>query len=383
MLPMMNGSLRLLAVVSFLTCALSASPADYEVFIGTYTGPHSKGIYSFRFDPATGQVGPVELAGETENPSFLAVDSQHKYLYAVNELDEYKGAKSGAVSVFAINPATWRLTFEQQVASLGGAPAYLTLDKTGRDLLVAHYNGGNVVVFPVGADGKLKEHSAIDQHSGSGPNHERQEGPHAHSIQMTNDNRFAMSADLGLDKVIVDKFDSVHGTLSSNNPAFVSVEPGAGPRHLAFASSGKFVYVLNEMATTVTVFLLDVKSGAMHEVQTIPAVGKHDPANTAAEIELDRSGRYLYTSTRAADVIAEFKVTKSGKLTLVERIPSVAKTPRFFALDPTGRWMFVAGQDSDNIVLFRVDQATGRLTPTDTRISVGAPVCLVFVPQAT
>ena len=381
MLRMINRLRPHVLALLVLTCALSAFPAtDYEVFVGTYTGPQSKGIYTFRFDPAKGRAGTVELAGETDNPSFLTVDAQHKYLYTVNELDEYKGAKSGAVSVFAIDPKTWKLTFEQQVASLGGAPAYLTLDKTGHDLLVANYNGGNVVVFPIGADGKLKDHSAIDQHTGKGPNPERQESPHAHSIQITNDNRFAMSADLGLDKVIVDKFDSEHGTLTANNPPFAMVEPGSGPRHLAFASSGKFVYVLNEMGTTVTVFSLDAKTGAMRELQTIPTIEKHDPANTAAEIELDRSGRFLYTSTRAADVISEFKVaSESGKLTLVERVPSVAKTPRFFALDPTGRWMFVAGQDSNNIVLFRVDKATGKLTPTDTRIEVGSPVCLVFV----
>lgn len=384
MLRMINRSLRLLALVCLIVAfALGAFAATgYEVFVGTYTGPQSKGIYAFRFDPATGQVGHVELAAETENPSFLTVDSRHKYLYTVNELDEYKGAKSGAVSVFRIDPKTWKLMFEQQVSSLGGAPAYLTLDKTEHDLLVANYNGGNVVVFPIGADGKLKDHSAIDQHTGKGPNPERQEAPHAHSIQMTNDNRFAMSADLGLDKVIVNKFDSEHGTLTSNNPPFATVEPGSGPRHLAFASSGKFVYVLSEMATTVTVFALDAETGAMHELQTTPTVEKHDPANTAAEVALDRSGQFLYTSTRAADVISEFKVApESGKLTLVERVPSVAKTPRFFALDPTGQWMFVAGQDSNNIVLFRVDKLTGKLTPTHTRIEVGSPVCLVFVPR--
>ncbi|HUN88905.1 MAG TPA: beta-propeller fold lactonase family protein, partial [Terriglobales bacterium] len=208
---MISRFLRRTALVACIfTFAVAFAATDYEVFVGTYTGPHSKGIYSFRFDPIIGKAGPVELAAETNNPSFLAVDKQGKYLYAVNELDEYKGAKSGAVSVFSIDPATGTLKFEQQVASLGGAPAYLTLDKTGRALLVANYNGGNVVVFPITANGQLGEHSALDQHSGSGPDRERQEGPHAHSVQMTNDNRFAMSADLGLDKVIIDKFDPIH-----------------------------------------------------------------------------------------------------------------------------------------------------------------------------
>jgi len=373
---------RALFILVILTFTLSAFAADYEVFVGTYTGPHSKGIYSFSFDPATGKVGSLQLAGETEQPSFIAIDKQAKHLYAVNELDEYKGAKSGAVSVFDIDPKTWKLTFEQQVASLGGAPAYLTLDKTGHDLLVANYNGGNVVVFLIDTNGKLKDHTANDQHSGKGPNPERQEGPHAHSVQMTNDNRFAMSADLGLDKVIVDKLDAAKGTLTPNDPPFATVEPGAGPRHLAFAPSGKFVYVLTEMGTTVVVFSLDPQTGAMKEVQSIPTVEKHDPANTGAEIELSRSGFFLYTSTRGADIITEYKVDPaSGKLTLVDHFPSVAKEPRFFALDPTGQWIFVAGQNSNNIVLFRVDKATGKLTPTDTKLEVGAPVCLVFVPE--
>lgn len=383
---MLNRTARLLLCVTWLlTSILPALAADgeYEVFVGTYTGAHSKGIYSFRFNPTTGKATPPQLVAETENPSFLVVDHAGRFLYAVNEVGNYQRKSSGAVSVFSIDPASSKLTLQQQVASMGADPAYLTLDKTGRELLVANYTGGNVAVFPISADGHLGDHTAFEQHSGSSVDRERQEGPHAHSIQMTNDNRFALSADLGLDKVIIDRFDPAHGTLTPNKPEFATVKVGSGPRHLAIAPSGKFVYLLNEMATTVTVFSFDARTGTMHEQQTIDTVATHNPANTAAEIEIDHGGRFLYASTRGEDSIAEFKIDQgSGKLTLVDRTPSVGKTPRFFTLDPTGRWMFVAGQDSDNIVLFSVDQKSGKLKQTGSRIEVGSPVCLVFVPES-
>ena len=384
MLRMRNRLLRLLVCfLSIVTWTVSAcaSADEYEVFVGTYTGPHSKGIYSFRFDPATGKWTAPELAVETENPSFLAVDHEGRYLYAVNEVEDYKGTSAGAVSVFSIDPAGDKLALQQQVSSLGGAPAYLTLDKTGRDLLVADYSGGDVVVFPVGKDGRLGEHTALDQHKGASINPDRQKGPHAHSVQMTNDNRFAMSADLGLDKIIIDRFDPAAGTLTPNEPAFAGVAPGSGPRHMAFARSGKFVYVINEMATSVTVFAFDARTASMREVQTISTVAEHDPANSGAEIQLDPSGRFLYTSTRKVDTIEEFKVAEgSGKLTFVGRVPAGGKTPRFFTLDPTGQWMFVADQDSDAIVLYAVDKNTGKLTATGNRMEMGSPVSLVFVP---
>ncbi|HVZ19313.1 MAG TPA: lactonase family protein [Terriglobales bacterium] len=375
---------RFLLTLSFVLIALSAAvAADYEVFVGTYTGPKSKGIYVFHFDPETGKFMQPELAAVTENPSFLALDPKNHFLYAVNETENYKGGSSGAVSVFSLDPATAKLGFEQQVSSLGADPAYIAVDHSGKNVLVANYTSGSVAVFPIKSDGTLGEHSALDQHSGSSVDPERQKGPHAHSIQLTNDNRFAMSADLGLDKIIVHRFDAAHGTLKSNvGQPFLTVTPGSGPRHIAFDRSGKFAYVLTEMGTTVTVFSLDPKTGAMKELQTIPAVEKRDPANTGAEIAIDPSGHFLYASIRGVDVITQFAVDpNSGKLTLVERVPSVAKEPRFFTLDPTGHWMLVAGQKSDDIVLFKVDQTSGKLTPTGKKLEIGAPVCLVFVPS--
>lgn len=362
-----------------LSMALSAQAAEptYKVFVGTYTDKGSKGIYAFDFNPADGKTSTPELSAATDNPSFLAVDKSGKYLYAVNE--NAKGEnKSGGVTVFAIDGT--KLKELQSIPSMGADPAYVTLDKTGKDLLVANYTGGNLAVFPIGSDGKLGKETAFDQHKGSSVNKERQEGPHAHSIQMSNDNRFALSADLGLDQVLAYRFDAQKGTLTPANPAFAKVAPGAGPRHVAFAPNGKFVYVTNEMASTVTVFTYDAKTAAMKEIQTISTLPAPMESNSTAEITTDAKGKNLYVSNRGEDTIAHFSIdATSGKLTFVDRTSTGGKTPRFFTLDPTGKWMFVANQESNDIFLFKVDGSTGKLTPTGNKIELGAPVCLVFV----
>lgn len=197
---------------------------------------------------------------------------------------------------------------------------------------------------------------------------------------MTKDNRFVMSADLGLDKIVIDRFDPARGTLTANQPESATVAPGAGPRHLAFAPSGKFVYVVNEMGNSVTVFSFDARTAAMREIQTIPTLAKQDSSSTGGEIVIDPAGQFLYTSTRSDDSIQVFKIDRdSGKLTFIERTSAAGRTPRFITLDPTGGWMFVADQDSDAIVLFRVDKNSGKLTDTGDRIEIGMPVCLAFV----
>jgi 6-phosphogluconolactonase len=368
---------KLLMVV--LLCGLTAQAAEstYRVFVGTYTDKQSKGIYTFEFNPADGKTTTPELAATTDNPSFLAVDKQGKFLYSVNENSKGEN-KSGGVTVFAIDGA--QLKELQTVPSMGADPAYLTLDKTGHYLLVANYTGGNIAVYPVGADGKLGKETAFIQHKGSSVNKERQEGPHAHSIQMSNDDRFALSADLGMDEVLAYRFDSQKGTLTPANPAFAKVEAGSGPRHVAFAPNGKFVYVTNEMASTVTTFTYDPKTAAMKEIQSVATLPAPMESNSTAEITTDAKGKNLYVSNRGEDTIAHFSIDpKSGKLTFVDRTPTGGKTPRFFTLDPTGKWMFVENQDSNVIFLFKVDETSGKLTATGTKIELGAPVCLVFV----
>jgi 6-phosphogluconolactonase len=364
-----------------LVMAVGSSASEYLAYVGTYTGKGSEGIYAYRFDPATGAIQSIGLAAATDNPSFLAVDPKGRFLYAVNELEAFRDEPTGAVSVFAIERASGKLTLLQQVPSLGGSPAHLSLDATGRYLMVANYGGGNVAVFPIGSDGRLGRHSAFVQNAGSSVNLERQAGPHAHFIQITNDNRFAVVADLGLDKLLMHRFDAATGSLTTASSESVAVDPGAGPRHAAFAPSGKFVYVVNELASTVTVFAYEPGSGALQRLQTVPTLpAGFSGNNTGAEIAVDAKGSYLYVSNRGDDSIAVFSIhPDDGSLTLLEWVPSGGKAPRHFVIDPTGDWLFAANQGSDSISLFRVDQKSGRLTPTGRSLDVISPVCVQIV----
>lgn len=368
----------------FLGFASYAGDQKYLMFVGTYTGKGSDGIYSYRFDPSTGKVDAVGLAAKTVNPSFLAVEPGGNFLYSVNELDKLDGKPTGGVSAFQLNRANGTLKFLQQVPSLGTAPAHLSIDKTGRYVLVANYNSGNVAVFPIGQDGKLGPHTALEQQTGSGVNSQRQTGPHAHFIATDNGNRFALSADLGTDKVYVYRFDARNGSLAPNVPPFAEVEPGSGPRHIAFAPSGKFAYLANEMGGTVVVFAYDANAGILTTKQTISSLPKGFKGdNREAEIVVDSKGRFLYVSDRddATNNIAVFRIdADDGTLSFVQRVSSGGKIPRQFAIDPTGKWLFVANHQSNNIQVFRIDGLTGRLIPSSRITGIYDPVCVVFVP---
>ncbi|PYV29314.1 MAG: hypothetical protein DMG22_23340 [Acidobacteria bacterium] len=257
----------------------------------------------------------------------------------------------------------------------------MSLDKAGKFVMAANYTGGSVAVFPVLADGRLGEASAFVQHHGSSVNPERQEGPHAHSIAPSPDNRFVLAADLGLDRLLVYHFDPAQGSLKPNDPPFATVKPGAGPRHFAFHPGGRFVYTINEMGSTITAFSYDAMRGSLREFQTVSTLPKDFAgASDTAEIEVHPSGKFLYGSNRGHDSIAVFAIDdKMGTLTPVEHVPTEGKTPRSFAIDPAGSYLLVANQDSDNLVVFRIDARTGRLAPSDKVSDVPSPVCVIFV----
>ena len=379
--PTSHNLIAFLLLLCSLTAQAQAGRTDL-VYVGTYTGHGSQGIYAYRFDPETGQSTAIGLVAETENPTFLAVHPSGRFLYAVNEVDAYEGKPSGAVSAFAIDRKSGALTLLNRVGSLGKGPAHLSIDKTGKYLLVANYGGGSVAVFPIGDDGRIGTSTSLVQHSGSGPNPERQAGPHAHQIIVSSDDRFALVADLGLDKVLVYKFDAKQGTLSPNNPPFVTTEPGAGPRHAAFHPNGKTLYVLNELTSTVDTFLYDPRNGKMQELHSLSTLPKDFTGkNTDAEIVVDTKGRFVYASNRGHDSITVFAVDpRTGTLSLVQDISSGGKAPRNFTIDPSGKWLFAANQNSNNIVLFQVDPNTGQLSPTQHVLDTAAPVCVVFVP---
>lgn len=363
--------------------AQSKSAESYIMYVGTYTGPESKGIYAFRYDPASGKPTSLELAGESVNPSFLAVDPQQRFLYAVNEVGDYKGEKTGGVSAFAIDQKTGKLTFLNEVASRGAGPCHISLDKTGKYVLVANYDSGSVAAFPVLPDGKVGEASAFVQHGGHGPNAERQEGPHAHEIQVTTDNRFAIVADLGLDELLVYRFDPAKGTLTPNDPPFALVEPGAGARHFVFHPDGRHIYTLNEMGGNITVLSYDPARGSLRSEQLVSSLAKdYKGAIESAEITVSKDGRFLYASNRgSSNDIAVFAIDPAKKtLKIIENVSTKGKTPRNFVIDPSGRYLLAANQESNNIVVFRIDGKSGRLSETGQVIEVPSPVCIVFVP---
>jgi 6-phosphogluconolactonase len=286
------------------------------------------------------------------------------------------------VSAFAINSGTGKLTFLNEVSSRGAAPCHLVVDKTGKYVLVANYSGGSVAVFPVLSDGRLGEASAFVQHTGSSVNPRRQAGPHAHSINLSPDNRFAIVTDLGLDELLVYLFDATKGSLAPNNPAFIKVNPGAGPRHFAFHPSGRFAYANNEMQSTLTAFSYDGASGIFHELQTVSTLPEDFKGNNSdAEVEVHPGGKFVYASNRGHNSIAVFAIDAGkGTLTRVVNVSAQGKTPRNFAIDPTGAYLFAANQDSDNIVVFRIDSKTGTLAPTGQELNVPTPVCVTFLP---
>ena len=385
----MHANLRpIRALAGFLLLLLCASAAaaatgDYFVYIGTYTLRRGKGIYTFRFQPATGKVTALSLAAETPSPAFLAVHPNRKFLYAANEHDGPDVAgKNSTVSAYAIDPKTGALTFLNSVSCRGEGPAHIVVDKTGKALLAANYRSGSLALLPIQADGRLGEVTGFAQHHGTGPK-PRAEGPHAHGAAFSPDGRFALVADRGLDQVLIYRYDRSKGTLTPNDPPFINSTPGAGPRHLLFHPNGRILYELNEPGSTVSVLAYGAAGGTLRRIQEISTLPAGFTGTSAtAQLQIDRAARFLYASNRGADNIAVFAIDSAkGTLALVEHVSTQSKTPRDFSLDPTGGYLFAANQNSDTIVLFRVDARTGRLTPAGQVVEhVPEPTCVAFVP---
>ena len=346
---------------------------SYLMYVGTYTTGTSKGVYAYRFSPFTGELTPLGLVAETPNPSYVAMDRSGNYLYAVNE------DKAGTVSAFKMDRPTGKLTFLNTVSTKGDGPCHLMVDKTGKTLVVANYGGGSVAAFRIGKDGKLGEAAGFDQHVGASADPARQKKPHAHCANISPNNKFAMVADLGLDKVFVYKLSPGKAGLTANDPPFTSVAAGAGPRHFDFHPNGKFAYVINELNSTVTEFGYDGKRGTLTQMQTIatlPADFKGE--SSTAEIFVHPNGRFLYGSNRGHDSIAVIAINPVGKMTMVETVSTQGQVPRGFAIDPTGGYLVVANQKSDNLVVYKIDVATGKLKATGARVNLGAPVSVMF-----
>lgn len=375
-----------LGVSMLTTSGLNAAeelPKKYRIYIGTYTSASSRGIYQSTLDVTTGKVTEPQLAAEIVSPSFVAIHPNQKLLYAVNEIAEFEGKKTGAVTAFSIDPATGALRAINQQPSEGMHPCHLVVDSAGKHVLVANYSSGTVAVLPVdAASGRLGKATTIVQHMGSSVNAQRQEGPHAHSINLDAANRFAFAADLGIDKVLIYRFDANSGSLTANEPPAAALPPGSGPRHFAFHGSGAFAFVNNELTSTVSAFRYDKSSGSLtlgQTLSTLPDGFQGD--NSTAETVVHPNGRFVYVSNRGHDSIAIFAFNpETGMLTARGHRLTGGKTPRNFNIDPTGTFLLAANQSTNDLTVFRIHPETGDLAATESRLSVGSPVCVRFLP---
>ena len=372
-----------LAIVPFASVSAEPQPTKLWVYFGTYTrgDSQSKGIYRGTFDPETGRLGDLELAGETTNPSYLAIHPSKPLLYAVGEMTGLEGKKGGAVSAFAIEPGTGKLRLLDQQSSGGAGPCYVAVDGTGRAALAANYSSGSVACLPIRDDGRLGEAATIIQHEGSSVDPKRQQGPHAHSINLDPTNRFAIAADLGLDKLLVYRLDAERAILTPNEPPFATVAPGGGPRHFDFHPGGRYAYANHEMGCMVTVFRYDAGRGVLQSVQSVSTLPEgFDGSNTTAHIQTHPSGKFVYCSNRGHDSIAIFRVDEStGRLSPAGHVSTRGKTPRNFGIDPAGNYLLAVNQDTDNGVIFRIDPVSGELTATGQEVRVPMSVCVKFM----
>lgn len=353
----------------------SSHSKQYNLLIGTYTNTgKSEGIYVYNFNSQTGELNFKSKAVGVENPSYLTVTRDGKHVYSVNEV------RKGGISAFAFNPASGKLTFINRVSSDGDGPCYVTVDNKSKYVFAGHYGSGSLVAVRLEKDGSLSEDIQLIRHQGSSIDKSRQEGPHVHATVLSFDNRFLFTTDLGTDKVNIYSFDrsKISNPLTPAAPAFIDVTSGSGPRHLIFSHNKKYAYLIHEMMGIISVF--DYKNGNLTKKQTITMLSPGFKGFvSAADIHISPDGKFLYGSNRGdANDIVIYSINKDGTLNYIDRHPTMGKEPRSFAIDPTGNFLLVANQDSDEVIIFKRDQKTGLLISTDKKLQVGAPVYLKF-----
>ena len=349
------------------------------VFIGTYTeheGSQSKGIYVYHMNPSSGELTFAWEVKGVLNPSYLELHPHRNFVYAVNEVRSFAGEEAGGVSAFSMDPGSGRVNLLNAYSSRGQDPCYISVEQTGRFVMVANYTGGNASMLPIQADGSLGPATDVAQHAGSSVNPDRQTAPFVHSIVPDPTNRFAIAADLGADKLVIYEMDLENGKL--NKHAEVNVHPGAGPRHTIFHPNGGYLYLINELNSTLIAYCYRSDEGSLEEVQTISTLPPdYEGQNLCADLHI--SGNYLYASNRKHDSIAWYLIDENtGRLSYEGEIPSGGKEPRGFAIDPTGNFLLAAHERSDKVVVFRIEQGTGRLSRTGQELKVSHPVCVKF-----
>ena len=355
-------------------------PDSFLVYIGTYTGPESEGIYTFRFDRRSGKLTAVNKPVKTSNPSFVAVHPSGQYLYAVNEDAEFNGEQGGGITSFSINPKTGTLTEINSQCTHGAHPCHLTIDQSGKTVGVANYTGGSIAAYKIGKAGELSPASTFVQHEGKSV-HPRQEAPHGHSIDVGPLNKYVVVSDLGLDKVLVYKMNARKGELTAHSA--VSTTPGAGPRHFSFHPNGKFGFGINELNMTANAYRFNGRAGTLELLQTVstlPPEQKQQEGQSTAEMYVHPNGKFLYGSNRGHNTIVVYTIhPQTGKLTYVENQDTGGSTPRSFGVVPTGDFLLALNQASSTIVVFRIDPETGALEPTGEEVPCPTPVAAAFL----
>ncbi len=358
--------------------------ADWLMFAGTYTrGGTSKGIYVYQMDAESGGMTQVHVEEGISNPSFVTVHPNQKYLYAVAEVSESSGVPGGALMAYEIDHSSGKLSRINQQSTGGPGPCHVSIDASGKFAVVANYGGGSVCMLPVNEDGSLGPSSQFIQHyGGTKVNPRRQEKAHAHSANLSPDNRFAIINDLGLDQLRVYEMDLEAGKLNFNEESSVDSAPGAGPRHFDFHPNNRYAYAINELGCTVTAYNYDAASGKLSEINSLSTLPKgYEGENTTADIHVSPDGRFVYGSNRGHNTLAIFKIDESdGSIEFVSDQSTGGKTPRNFAIHPDGKYLYAANQDSDSIIQFEINSTTGELTPVGREIRCPMPVCLKFMP---
>ena len=353
---------------------------DRVLYVGTYTqSGKSEGIYLYGMDPQTGTLTRMN-AFKSVNPSFLTIDRTKRFLYAVNEVGEYLGKSGGAVSAYAIERPSLNLRLLNEQATNGADPCHLTIDRKGKTLLVANYTGGSLTALPVRSDGTVGMAIEVKQHEGSSIK-EQQKSPHAHCIILDQSERYALAADLGIDKVMIYRFDKATGKLTPGKQPSADLQQGAGPRHLTLHPTGRYLYVINELDSTMTAFKYNAPTGTLTQIETVSTLpSDFSGVSYCADVHVSPSGRFLYGSNRGHNSIAVFEIDqRTGKLKQLEHVSTEGDWPRNFTIDPSGRFLLVANQRTDNVVIFAIDSQSGRLKATGQIAEIPVPVCLKFL----
>ncbi len=376
-----------LGLILLLFPALQAeepAPNPLWMFVGTYSGPKSKGIYRYQFNPQSGEISNGELAAEVVNPSFLAIHPSGRFLYCVNEGGMIGGKKTGGVTAFELDPTSGSLKKLNEQASVGAGPCHVTVDPAGKNLLIANYGGGTTNLFPLGSDGRIKDVASVMVHKAPQNDPKKKIIPRAHSVNVSKDNRFAIVADLGLDEVLVYQLDEATGTLKPNSPPFLAMAPGAGPRHFAFHPDGKSAFIINETDSTLSSLSYDADKGVLTRLDTVSTLPNEAArkGNSTAEVVVHPSGHFVYGSNRGHDSIVGFRIGTHGKLTRIGHATEGVKEPRNFNIDPAGNFLVVGSQNGHKIVVFKIDTKTGALSATKHSVEIGSPVCIKFWPKS-